>query len=61
MNRKLVFVLAAGLALMSATAWAAYPPAARSVGDPSRYRYMYCRTCDREQPYDRVLPLDRQD
>ena len=52
MERKYLFILIPGFLLIVATAWFTYPPSKpKSIGDPSKYRYMHCPECNRESMY----------
>jgi ribosomal protein S27E len=51
MNSKYIFVFALSAAMMAATAWATFPGKTRSLGDPSKLRYMHCPECERESMY----------
>jgi ribosomal protein S27E len=52
MDRKYLSVLLPGALLIAATAWLTYPPSKpKSIGDPSKFRYMHCPECSRESMY----------
>jgi hypothetical protein len=51
MNRRIIVVLAAGILVIAATAWLTRPRTPKSYGDPSKYQYIHCPKCQREERF----------
>lgn len=51
MNRKLTSILLGGASIIAITAILTYPRQTRSVGDPSKFRYLHCPECKREKMF----------
>src|SRR5262249_6332751 len=52
MDRKYLTILLPGAILVAVTVWLTYPESkTKSIGDPSKYRFMHCPECKRESIY----------
>lgn len=51
MKHKTLSAMVAGALLMGATAWATFPSASKQSGDASKFHFMHCPECEREQTY----------
>ena len=49
MKYKTLPVIVIGALLMGATAWMTYPAGPKRSSDTSKFRYMHCPECEREQ------------
>jgi uncharacterized paraquat-inducible protein A len=54
MSWKYIWLLGGGVAVIAATVWTTRPAPPKSVGDPSRFRFLYCPECGREKAYTPV-------
>jgi hypothetical protein len=51
MNRTLSSILSVGIIVIGLTVWLTWPTAPRTPGDPSRYKFLHCPQCEREDRY----------
>jgi uncharacterized paraquat-inducible protein A len=51
MKHKTLLVMVAGAVLMGTTAWLTYPTHPNRSSDSSKFRYMHCPECERQQTY----------
>jgi hypothetical protein len=51
MKYKTLPVIVIGALLMGATAWMTYPNGPKRLSDTSKFRYMHCPECEREQSF----------
>jgi predicted amidophosphoribosyltransferase len=53
MKRPILYILGAGALVIGATVWLTYPSSTSSfISDPSKYQFMYCPHCDKEEKFD---------
>jgi hypothetical protein len=54
MRWTLLLVLGTGALVIAGTVWATWPGPPKSIGDPSKFKFLYCPQCGREKPYTAV-------
>ena len=52
MSRKILLVLVAGAVASAITIWFTLPSSSTFISDPSKYHFMYCPHCGKEQKFD---------
>ena len=52
MNRKILYVLVSGAVAIAVTIWVMYPSSSSFLSNPSKYKFLYCSKCEKDEKFD---------